>query len=222
MVLPFLTLYLTVDRKFSPGKAGLALTVYGIAAIIIAPLAGRVSDRLGSLVILKLSMFLTGLILFLIPFVSSLYGILAITGIWAFAAESFRPPSMALIGRLTGPAQRKMAFALSRLAINLGMSIGPVIGGFLAMRSFRSLFYVDGSTAILAGVLIAVMPWRTQGQVVTSPGDPETANAEPGFTQNWLCSSLTRPAFSVLPLGDVAGRDGLLSVARSYAFVRRS
>ena len=178
MVLPFLTLYLTVDRKFSPGKAGLALTVYGIAAIIIAPLAGRVSDRLGSLVILKLSMFLTGLILFLIPFVSSLYGILAITGIWAFAAESFRPPSMALIGRLTGPAQRKMAFALSRLAVNLGMSIGPVIGGFLAMRSFRSLFYVDGSTAILAGVLIAVMPWRTQGQVVASPGDQETPNTE--------------------------------------------
>ena len=178
MVLPFLTLYLTVDRKFSPGKAGLALTVYGIAAIIIAPLAGRVSDRLGSLVILKLSMFLSGLILFVFPFVSSLYGILAITGVWAFAAESFRPPSMALIGRLTEPAQRKMAFALSRLAINLGISIGPVIGGFLAMRSFQSLFYVDGSTAILAGVLIAVMPWRTQGQVVASPEDPDAASSE--------------------------------------------
>ncbi len=160
MVLPFLTLYLTVDRQWSGGSAGLALTVYGIAAIIVAPIAGRLADRLGSLLILKLSLFLSGLILFVFPFVTSLYGILTVTAIWAFANESFRPPSMALIGRLTGPAERKMAFALSRLAVNLGMSIGPVIGGFLAMRSFRSLFYVDGTTAIIAGALIAVMPWR--------------------------------------------------------------
>ena len=46
MVLPFLTLYLTVDRQWSAGTAGLALTIYGIASIIVAPLAGRLSDRL--------------------------------------------------------------------------------------------------------------------------------------------------------------------------------
>jgi predicted MFS family arabinose efflux permease len=173
MVLPFLTLYLTVDRQWSGGTAGLALTIYGLAAIIVAPLAGRLSDRLGSLLILKLSLFLSGLILFVFPFVTSIYGILTITAIWAFANESFRPPSMALIGRLTGPEQRKMAFALSRLAVNLGMSIGPVIGGFLAMRSFRSLFYVDGTSAIIAGALIAFMPWRLQE---AAPNEIETGS----------------------------------------------
>lgn len=160
MVLPFLTLYLTVERQWSAVTAGLALTIYGMAAIVVAPLAGRFSDRLGSLLIIKLSLFSSGLLLFIFPFITSLYGILAITAIWAFATESFRPPSMALIGKLTGPAQRKMAFALSRLAVNLGMSIGPVIGGFLAMKSFKSLFYVDGTTTILAGALIALMPWK--------------------------------------------------------------
>ena len=63
MVLPFLTLYLTVDRQLPAATAGLALTVYGIAAIVVAPLAGRLSDRLGSLLIIKLSLFLSGLIL---------------------------------------------------------------------------------------------------------------------------------------------------------------
>ena len=69
---------------------------------------------------------------------------------------------MSIIGDLAGPSQRKAAFALSRLAINLGMSIGPVVGGFLAMHSFKLLFYADGATAILAGVLVAVLPWRSQ------------------------------------------------------------
>lgn len=164
MVLPFLTLYLTVDRRFSASTAGLALTVYGIAAIIIAPLAGRLSDRFGGLLIIKLSLFLSGAILFVFPFVSSLTGIFAICGLWAIATEAFRPPSMSIIGDLAGPSQRKAAFALSRLAINLGMSIGPVVGGFLAMYSFKLLFYADGATSILAGLLVAVLPWRLQPQ----------------------------------------------------------
>ncbi len=173
MVLPFLTLYLTVDRKFSPGTAGLALTVYGIAAIIVAPLAGRLSDHFGGLRIIKLSLVLSGVILFIFPFVNGLIGILAITGLWALVNEAFRPPSMAIIGNLVRPDQRKAAFALSRLAINLGMSIGPVIGGFLAMRSFRSLFYVDGGTALLAGLLIALLPWRFNQEAHQQPGDSE-------------------------------------------------
>ncbi len=164
MVLPFLTLYLTFDRKLSPGTAGLALAIYGTCAIIIAPLAGRFSDRFGGLRVMKLSLILSGLILFLFPFISSTVGIFIVCGFWAFASEAFRPPSMAIIGGLAGPERRKAAFALSRLAINLGMSIGPVIGGFLAMRSYQLLFYVDGTTSLLAGLLLAVLPWRTLHQ----------------------------------------------------------
>lgn len=160
-MLPFLTLYLTVDRRFPASTAGFALTIYGIAAIIIAPVAGRLTDRLGGLRIIKLSLFLSGLILLVFPFANSLISIFLMTGVWALVNEAFRPPSMSIIGDLAGPTQRKAAFALSRLAINLGMSIGPVIGGFLAMRSFKLLFYADGATAILAGLLLVLMPWRS-------------------------------------------------------------
>lgn len=181
MVLPFLTLYLTVDRRFSASTAGLAITVYGIAAIIIAPVAGRLSDRFGGLRIIKLSLILSGAILFVFPFANSIIGIFAMCGLWAITNEAFRPPSMSIIGDLAGPSQRKAAFALSRLAINLGMSIGPVVGGFLAMYSFRLLFYADGGTSILAGLLVAMLPWRLQktGQPVSTglgPADSESAS----------------------------------------------
>ena len=160
MVLPFLTLYLTVDRRLPASTAGLAITIYGISAIVIAPLSGRLSDRLGGLRIMKMSLVLSGMVLLIFSFVHSLSGIFAVTAVWAIASEAFRPPSMAIIGELAGPQQRKAAFALTRLAINLGMSIGPVVGGFLAMHSFKLLFYVDGATSLLAGALIAILPWR--------------------------------------------------------------
>lgn len=178
MVLPFLTLYLTVNRKFSPGTAGLALTVYGMAAIIVAPLSGRLSDHFGALRLIKVSLVLSGLILFIFPFVNGLVGILITTAIWALANEAFRPPSMSIIGTLAGPTHRKAAFALSRLAINLGMSIGPVIGGFLAMHSFKSLFYVDGTTAILASMLLILLPWRSPADLdAAAPADTDSSTA---------------------------------------------
>ena len=165
MVLPFLTLYLTIDRQFPAGTAGLTLTIYGIGSILVAPVAGRLSDRIGALRIIKLSLLLSGLILFVLPLANNLTRIMTLTFLWAIANEAFRPPSMSLIGELAGASHRKAAFSLCRLAINLGMSIGPVIGGFLAMSSFKLLFYVDGATSLLAGVLIAVLPWRIKPAV---------------------------------------------------------
>lgn len=161
MVLPFLTLYLTLDKRLPAAKAGLALTVYGIASIIIAPLAGRLSDRLGGLRIIKLSLLSSGVMLIGLSLMESFTLILAFISLWAIASEAFRPPSMAIIGELAGRSDRKAAFALYRLAINLGMSIGPVVGGLLAMRSFKLLFYVDGATALLAALLLSLVPWRS-------------------------------------------------------------
>jgi MFS family permease len=186
MVLPFLTLYLTVDRHFSAGMAGLAITVYGIAAIMIAPVAGKLSDRFGGLLVIKLSLILSGAILFVFPLVNSLAGIFVICGLWAITNEAFRPPSMSIIGDLTAPSQRKAAFALSRLAINLGMSIGPVAGGLLTRYSFRSLFYVDGGTSILAGLLVALLPWRFQQKspsLQTSAGTADSHSTSVAVTK---------------------------------------
>ena len=79
-----------------------------------------------------------------------------------------------MISDLVRPPQRKAAFALSRLAINLGMSVGPAIGGFLALFSFRWLFFVDGATSILAGVVIAMARWDSAR--LKPSHDPEWAD----------------------------------------------
>lgn len=159
MVLPFLVLYLTHTFGITPAHAALSLTVYGIAALITMPVAGRLTDILGPVTVIKASLFLSGILLFLFPLAHSFPTILVITFLFAILNESVRPPSLSMISDLVPPAQRKAAFALSRLAINLGMSVGPAIGGLLAVFSFRWLFFVDGATSILAGVVIAMARW---------------------------------------------------------------
>src|SRR4029078_13183698 len=102
MVLPFLSLYLTVDRRLPESTAALAITIYGISAIVIAPLSGRLSDRLGGLRIMNTSLGLSGIVLLIFSFVHSLSGIFAVTAVWAITSEAFPPPSIAILGELAG------------------------------------------------------------------------------------------------------------------------
>jgi predicted MFS family arabinose efflux permease len=150
MVFPFLAIYLIKEIGFTAGQAGLVITVYGFGGLITAPIIGKLSDRLGALRVMKGSLFLTGIMLFGFSFLTNLYVILVYTFFWSIIGEAFRPANMSLISMETESSQRKIAFTLNRLAVNLGMSIGPVIGGFLSTISFHLLFYVDGITSILA------------------------------------------------------------------------
>ena len=175
MVLAFLVLYVTHTLGVTPARAALALMVYGLAALVTMPLAGILSDRVGPLPIMKASLFLTGFLLLLFPLAKSYSAILLMTFAFAVLNESVRPASLSMVSDLVPPAQRKSAFALSRLAANLGMSVGPAIGGILAVYSFHWLFLVDGTTSILAGAVLALAPMRNLVRQKTH--EPEWADA---------------------------------------------
>lgn len=156
MVIPFLALYLTSQRNASAAEAGLVIAVYGLGALITGPVMGRISDKFGALKIMRLSLIFSGISLFIFSFIKDYYLILLVTFIWSIISEAFRPANMSLISEVVDSSQRRTAFALSRLAINIGMSIGPVIGGFLSLINFSLLFYVDGLTALSAGIYLSL------------------------------------------------------------------
>jgi predicted MFS family arabinose efflux permease len=174
MVLPFLVLYLADDLGLAPDRAGLVLVVYGAGAIVAAPVAGWLSDRVGPLRLMKASLALSGAVVLALPFARTLEGVAAVAFVWALVAEAFRPASLAVIGDAVPAEDRKTAFALNRLAVNLGMSVGPALGGFLATASFLLLFAVDGATSLLAGALLAV---SLAGARVVPADTPPAAHA---------------------------------------------
>jgi predicted MFS family arabinose efflux permease len=173
MVMPFLVLYLTRSLGFSASRAAFVLLVYGLGAIVAGPISGLLSDRLGPVRVMEASLFLSGCALFAYPFAKTYGSVLAVTVVLASVTECFRPASMAMIAATVRPKQRKAAFVLYRLAINLGMSVGPALGGFLATVSFRYLFLVNGATSIAAGVVLVASALR----VATAAG----ARGQTGF-----------------------------------------
>jgi MFS family permease len=168
MVLPFIALYSTKELEVSTGTAGLVLAFYGIGAFVSAPFSGKLSDKIGTLNLMKISLFTSGIFLILYSFITNFIAFLILSLIWAVINEAFRPASMSFISKEISSDRRKTAFALYRLAINLGMSIGPVIGGLLSTIDFSLLFYVDGLTSIAAGIFMIFSPWQGFREVVES------------------------------------------------------
>ncbi len=160
MVMPFLVLFLTRDRGLPPTRAGLAISLYGAVALVWSPITGRLGDAWGQLRMVKASLFSSAAVLLAIPLFHSYASILVGMVLLALVSEPVRPATMALVSHLAPPHRRRQAFALNRLAVNLGMSIGPTVGGFLAEASFRSLFWVDAATSLLAGLVLVVVPFR--------------------------------------------------------------
>ena len=180
MVLPFMVLYAVSEFKVSAGNAGLVLAAYGVGAFVSAPFTGKLSDRFGSVRLMIISLFGSGIFLIGYSFVTNFYMFLLLSFFWAIIAEAFRPASMSFVSTEAPADRRKTAFALYRLAINLGMSIGPLIGGLLSSINFHLLFYVDGITSIAAAIFLMfsrlkeTSPSISQIKVIDSPNEELT------------------------------------------------
>jgi MFS family permease len=159
MVIFFLSLYLTRRLGFTPAQAGQALSLYGLGSLLGAYVGGWLSDRIGSTSVQKISLFLSGGFLIVLGQVRSAAALLPLLFGYSVAAGALYPANAASMARICPPELQVKGFALNRLANNLGVTIGPAVGGLLALREYRLLFWADGLTCLAAAALFMII-WR--------------------------------------------------------------
>jgi MFS family permease len=183
MVLFFLSLYLTRKLGFTLAQAGQAVSVYGFGALLGAWLGGIFCDRLGATAVQKLSLLLGGLNLIVMGYLQAYVMLLAAAFLQGVFAEALLPGNTTAMARECPPAIRTKGFALNRLASNLGVTIGPVVGGYLAMWNYRALFWVDGLTSLAA---LAVFNVFFKGGKQAPLTQPSAASSPAGDGKNRL------------------------------------
>jgi MFS family permease len=183
MAIPFLVLYLTKDAGFTAEHAGLILSLYGAGSLVVSPFLGRMADRVGHVRMMKASLLSSGLVMLAYPLARTPGAIVAVTLALAVTAEAFRPASLSVLTDLAPPDQRKAAFAVNRLAVNLGMSIGPAVGGYLAEISFPAIFRVDGATSLLAFSVLTMTGFKVAEHALAAGQDGTAAapRSRPGY-----------------------------------------
>jgi predicted MFS family arabinose efflux permease len=180
MVLPFLALYLTEERGFTTTQAGQTLALYGLGAVVASYFGGWLCDRIDPLAVMKWSLALTGLSFLALGHLESRLAISAMVIVWSCVGEVFRPANLAALAAASDPGERAQSFALMRLAVNLGMTLGPTVGGFLALRDYGWLFVADGMTCLLAaGLLLFAFRGRPLRAVRTAEMAAKAASVSP-------------------------------------------
>jgi MFS family permease len=156
MVIPFMTVYLTQELHFSIAQAGFIMAAFGIGAIIGAFAGGRLTDKIGFYSVQLWSLVLNGIMFFILGQMRTFWQIGICIFVLSLLSESFRPANSAAIAYYSNESNRTRSYSLNRLAVNLGFSIGPALGGILSSISYQWLFWVDGVTCMAAAVLLRI------------------------------------------------------------------
>lgn len=157
MVLLFMSVYLTKEKHFTIPQAGIVMSMFGIGSLVGAFVGGKLVDRVGFYPILIWSLVLSGLMMLMLGQMQNLYLIAFFTFLVTATGDMFRPANAASISTYSTKEGYTQAIALNRLAMNLGFTIGPMLGGLLASYSYEFLFWADGITCMLAAGFIAWM-----------------------------------------------------------------
>lgn len=158
MVVPFLSLYLTSKLGFSLSQVGWIMTSFGVGAFVGSWLGGQLTDRIGYYKVMVFSLVISGILFFWLSMLQDLWWICGGVLIVTMVSDAFRPAAYVAAGAYSSDKNHTRAITLIRLAINLGFSMGPAVGGFLiASAGYATLFWIDGGTCVLAGVAIVFL-----------------------------------------------------------------
>lgn len=133
IVLPLLPLY---ARAFGAEglHVGLLVAVYSLVQLVMAPIWGRLSDRVGRRPVLVLGLLGSGVAYVAFARADSL-AMLFLSRIVGGIGGSTIPVAQAYIADVTTPSRRAGNLGLIGAAFGLGFVIGPVLGLFLAGAS---------------------------------------------------------------------------------------
>ena len=192
MVLFFFTIYMTRKLGFTIVQAGSVMSAYGVGSMLGTYLGGRLCDRLGAYHVQKLSLGGSALLLIVLQWPRSpwLLALLMLGLADAAFSDALHPANASATAQMCTPELRPKGFALHRLAGNLGVSVGPVVGGSPALLDYRWLFWVDGLTSLAACALAIVFLPRA------GPHGDARAKAAPASRPAWRNGAFLR----LLPL----------------------
>ncbi|MBB1149038.1 MFS transporter [Myroides sp. NP-2] len=153
MVFPFLGVYMSKELHFEDEQTGYVLACYGLGSMIGSMLGGWLTDKIGNYKLQYLSLLGSIPMFILLPHFTSVISLAVMIFCQSTISEMFRPANSVAITKYARPENITRAFSLNRMAVNLGFSVGPAMGGMLAAISYALLFYINAGAAFFAAVV---------------------------------------------------------------------
>lgn len=166
LVFPFLSLYLSRHLNFSMTDVGMFFGLYAVISTFSQLAGGSLVDRIGRKPVMLFSMFGNAVAvlgfglggpLMSAPGALRLGVIAVIITALGLTGAAFGPAVNAMVADLVESQKRSQAYGLLRVVQNLGIAIGPAVGGLIATHSsYLLLFAISAVASAIYGVMIAL------------------------------------------------------------------
>ena len=161
MIWPFLMIYVRQRVNLPLTQIASLMTINATAGLIAAFIAGPITDRIGRKWVMVFSLAGNGVVHF---FMSNAHDFLSFAILMSLSGTFnplYRVGADAMLADLIPAEKRPDAYALMRLSNNAGISIGPMVGGFISSVSFTITFFFAGTGMLIYSLLLAFFALET-------------------------------------------------------------
>jgi len=161
MIWPFLMLYVSDTLHVPLTTVGGLATLNAAVGVIAVFIGGPITDRLGRKWVMVFSLIANGLAFAAMSQARSLAAFAVLMSITGAFNPLYRVSSDAMMADLVPPEKRADAYALLRMSNNVGVAIGPAVGGLLASASYSIAFYCAAAGLVGYGLVMAFFSHET-------------------------------------------------------------
>lgn len=161
MIWPFLMVYVSGKLHLPLTASASIMTVNSAAAILFTFVAGPVTDKIGRKWVMVISLLGNGLVYLLYQNATTYVQFCIIAGMAGAFNPLFRVGADAMLADLIPEEKRIDAYSLLRLSNNLGVAMGPAIGGFLASSSYTIAFFCAAAGMTTYGLMMLFLGKET-------------------------------------------------------------
>ncbi len=161
MIWPFLMIYVSERLRLPMTATASLMTVNATMGLISSFIAGPVINRFGRKWMMVASLALNGVMYFFLSTAGTLPAFAVLMALSGAVNPLYRVGADAMMADLVSAERRADAYSLLRLSNNIGVALGPAIGGFIATISYGTAFYFAALGMVAYSLLLTFFAVET-------------------------------------------------------------
>ena len=161
MIWPFLMIYVSEKLDKPLSTIAFLLTINSLAGLVSSAIAGPLTDRIGRKWVMAVSLLLHALSFIFLGMADTVFSFVLLMLLAGFVGPIYRVGADAMVADLIEPQKRSDAYAKMRISNNVGVALGPSIGGFIAVASYNTTFLIAAIGLAIYGLLVVFFARET-------------------------------------------------------------
>ena len=168
MIWPFLMIYVSDKLSLPLTTVASLMTINAAMGLLFAFIAGPVTDRFGRKWVMVISLAVNGVGYLLMSRASTLLEFALLMALSGAFNPLYRVGADAMLADLVPAEKRIDAYSWLRMSNNIGVALGPAIGGFIASSSYTYAFYIASASFLIYCMLVIFRAHETLPRVIGS------------------------------------------------------